>query len=59
MQTGLPALLLSIAVIAVGVLVIAGIRLVRTGDRGKGILMLIAAAVLLGNVLIWGWVPAR
>jgi hypothetical protein len=59
MQSELPALLLSIAVISVFVLIAGGIRLLRTGDRSKGILMLVAAAVLLGNVLIWGWTPAR
>lgn len=59
MQSGLPALLLSIAVIAVFVLTAGGIRLLRMGDRSKGILMLVAAVVLLGNVLIWGWTPAH
>jgi hypothetical protein len=58
MQSGLSALLLSIAVIAVFALTVGGIRLVRLGERGRGILMILAAAVLLMNVLIWSWVPA-
>ena len=57
MYSGLPALLLTIAVIAVFLLVIGAIRLLRAGDRTKGVLMLAAATVLLGNVLIWSWAP--
>jgi hypothetical protein len=30
-----------------------GVALLRRGDRRKGVLMLVMAAVLLGNVLIW------
>jgi hypothetical protein len=59
MQSGLPALLLSIAVIAVFLLTAGGIRQIRAGDRKKGVLMVVAAVVLLGNVLIWAWAPAR
>jgi hypothetical protein len=58
MQSGLSALLLSIAVIVVFALSVGGIRLIKLGERGKGILMIVAAAVLLANVLIWSWVPA-
>lgn len=48
------AFLLSIAVLAVFALVAGGIRLIMTKrDRRKGALMLVAALVLLGNVLIW------
>ena len=40
--------------IAAFLLVLGGIRLLRrTDSRGKGVLMLVAAAVLVGNVLIW------
>jgi hypothetical protein len=46
-------LLLSIAVIAMFALVWGGIRTWRGGDRTKGVLMVVAAAVLLGNLLIW------
>jgi hypothetical protein len=58
MRSGLSALLLSIAVIAVFVLTVGGIRLIRLGERGRAMLMVLAAAVLLVNVLIWSWVPA-
>jgi len=58
MRSGLSALLLSIAVIAVFVLTVGGIRLIRLGERGRGMLMVLAAAVLLVNVLIWSWAPA-
>jgi hypothetical protein len=46
-------LLLSIAVVAMFVLVWGAVRTWRGGDRQKGVLMLIAALVLLGNLLIW------
>jgi len=40
--------------IAAFLLVIGGINLIRTSDnRSKGILMLVAAVVLIGNVAIW------
>ena len=38
--------------IAVLILAIGGARIVRT-DRKRGLLMLAAAAVIFGNVLIW------
>ena len=45
---------MAIAMIAAFVLVLGGIKLLRNRDsRGKAMLMLIAAAVLVGNVLIW------
>ena len=45
---------LGIAMIAVILLTAGGIRLiVRRDDRQKGWLMIVAAMVLLGNVLIW------
>ena len=46
-------LLLSIAVIAMFALVWGGVRTWRGGDRTKGVLMVICALVLLGNLLIW------
>jgi hypothetical protein len=53
MAGGLPSFLLSIAVIAVFLLLGGGVALLRKGDRQKGVLMLVAALVLFGNVLIW------
>jgi len=48
------SLFLSIAMIAVAALLWGGIKLVRGGnDRRRGWLMIVAALVLLGNVLIW------
>lgn len=59
MQSGFGAALLSIAVIAVFLLGAGGMWLVaRRRDMKKGILMLVAALVLLGNVLIWTLPPA-
>lgn len=46
------ATILSIMMLAVFALTAGGIVLIRR-DRRKGILMLVAAAVLLGNVAIW------
>lgn len=44
----------ALAMLAVIALALGGIYLIaRQHDRRKGVLMLIAAAVLLGNVLIW------
>ena len=51
--TGLPAILLSIAMLASFGLIIGGVTLIRRGERRKGVLMIVAAAVLVGNVLIW------
>jgi hypothetical protein len=55
MQGGLAATFLSFAVIAAPLLFGGGIVLIRRGDRRKGVLMLIASIVLLGNVLILTW----
>ena len=52
-MTGLPAALLSIAMLGAFALIIGGIVLIRRGERKKGVLMVAAAAVLIGNVLIW------
>ena len=47
-------IVLSIAMLAIFALVGGGLWLIREGrDRKKGTLMLVAAAVLLGNVLLW------
>ena len=44
----------AIAMVACFASAIGGMRLVRQGhDRRKGVLMLVMAAVLLANVLIW------
>ena len=53
MHTGLPALLFSIAVIAALLLIAGAIRMFRSNDRQKALLMIVAALVLLANVLIW------
>ena len=52
-MTGLPATLLSIVMLAAFGLIIGGVVLIRRGERKKGVLMIVAAAVLVGNVLIW------
>ncbi len=45
---------LAIAMIAAGLLAFGGIKLLRPREtRTRGILMLVAAAVLLMNVMIW------
>jgi len=45
--------MMAIGMIAAFLLVLGGIKLVRSKeDRGRGILMLVAAAVLMGNVAI-------
>lgn len=43
----------TIAMLAAFALGYFGARRLRTPDRTKGILMLVMAAVLVGNVLIW------
>ena len=53
-MTGPSALVLSILMIAAALLAVGGVHLiVRRGERGKGALMLLAAVVALGNVLVW------
>ena len=52
--SGLGATMLSILMIAAFALAAGGIHLlVKRKDRKKGVLMLLAAAVALGNVLVW------
>ena len=47
---------LSIAMIAAFVLLIAGFKLARKPtDRKRGMLMIVAGLVMIGNVLIWAW----
>jgi hypothetical protein len=51
--------LLSICMAAVFALAWGGLWLVvKRRDRFKGVLMLVAATVLLGNVAVWAW-PLR
>lgn len=45
---------MALAMIAAFLLVFGGIALIRRGEeKGRGLLMLAAAAVLVMNVLIW------
>ena len=45
---------LAIAMIAAFLLIIGGFRLIKGGEyRKQGMLMLLAALVLVGNVLVW------
>ncbi len=54
MQSGLGATLMSIAVIAAFLLGGGGMWLiVKRRDMRKGLLMLVAVLVMLGNVLVW------
>jgi len=51
---GLGATLMAIAMIAAFLLIFGGIKLARRKeDRGRGFLMIGAAAVVVMNVLIW------
>ena len=53
-MTGASAIFLSILMIAAFLLAAVGIYLlVKKRDRKKGVLMLVCAAVALGNVLVW------
>ena len=52
--------LLSIAMLAVLALALGGGWMIaRRREKKQGVLMLIAALVLLGNVLIWAWPTAH
>ena len=44
---------MALTMIAAFLLAVGGVKLARSGDRGKAALMWVAAAVLVGNVLIW------
>lgn len=51
-----PDLVMSLAMLAVTGLAFGGVvQIRRTQDRRRGILMLVAAAVLFGNVLLLVW----
>ena len=51
---GLGEAAMAIAMIAAFLLIIGGVRLaIRKEERGRGFLMIGAAAVLVANVLIW------
>ena len=53
-MTGASAIFLSVLMIAAFLLAAGGIYLVvKRKDRKKGVLMLVCAAVALGNVLVW------
>ena len=53
-MSGTGAVLLSIMMLAALALIVGGLRLlVPNRDRTTGALMLIAAAVLIANVLVW------
>ncbi len=53
-MTGFAATILSILVLATFALVGGGAYfLIKRKERKQGVLMLIAAAVLFGNVLVW------
>lgn len=53
-MTGASATFLSILMVAAFLLGWGGLYLlVRKRDRKKGVLMLVAAAVAVGNVLVW------
>jgi cell division protein FtsW (lipid II flippase) len=51
---GLGATLMAIAMVAAFLLIFGGVKLARRKeDRGRGLLMIGAAAVVVMNVLIW------
>ena len=53
-MSGLGAILLSVMMLACFALVGGGLYLIaKRRNRSKGLLMLVAAAVVLGNVLVW------
>ena len=54
MQSGPGSILLSVIMIAAFMLGLGGAWMIaKARDRKKGVLMLVAGLVLLGNVLIW------
>jgi hypothetical protein len=52
-MTGMPAILLSILMLAAFLLGLGAYATHRRGDARKALLMLVCALVLIGNVLIW------
>lgn len=51
-MTTIASAALALAMIAAVILTIGGVKLIRK-DRQRGLLMIAAALVLVGNVLIW------
>lgn len=53
-MSGFQQLIFSVAMIAAAILGYFGVRLaIRPDTRTKGVLMVVMALVLVGNVLIW------
>ena len=53
LMNGFASAAMALAMIAAFLLAIGGVRLaMRKDDRKRGVLMIVAAAVLIGNVLI-------
>jgi high-affinity Fe2+/Pb2+ permease len=53
-MTGRGSTLMALAMIAAFLLIAGGIKMARTSEhRKRGVLMVVAAAVLIANVLIW------
>jgi high-affinity Fe2+/Pb2+ permease len=53
-MVGFAGLAMAVAMLAAFALASGGVRLaVRPADRTRGLLMMVAAAVLVGNVLVW------
>ena len=51
---GFTALAMAVAMLTAFALVFGGVKLaLRPEDRRRGVLMIVAAAVLVGNVLVW------
>ncbi|MBO9713544.1 hypothetical protein [Sphingomonas sp.] len=48
-----PATLASLVMLAVIALAAGGVATIRRGDRTKGVLMIVCALVILGNLAIW------
>ena len=51
-MTTIASAALALAMIAALVLAIGGVKTIRQ-DRQRGVLMIVAAVVLVGNVLVW------
>jgi high-affinity Fe2+/Pb2+ permease len=53
-MTDVAGLAMAVAMLAAFALIFGGVKLVRRPeDRKRGVLMIVAAAVLVGNVLVW------
>ena len=53
-MSGMQDMAYAVAMIAAAILVYFGLRLSRRADtRTKGVLMVVMAVVLVGNVLVW------